>query len=134
MVLVDTSVWVDYFNGQRTSTTDALDDLLSSTLVLVGDLILTEVLHGFRHDSDFRTAKQLLLELEVRTLCDTEIALKAASNFRALRKTGITVRKTVDAVIATYCIEHALPLLFSDRDFVPFTEHLGLRDASEFPL
>jgi hypothetical protein len=129
MVLVDTSVWIDYFNGQDNASTGKLDALLSSTIVIVGDIILAEVLQGFRSDADYRSAKRLLLDLEVRTIGGVELALKAADNFRALRKRGITVRKTVDCLIATHCIEHRIPLLHNDRDFDPFARHLGLRSA-----
>ena len=129
MVLVDTSVWIDYFNGQDNASTGKLDALLSSTIVIVGDIILAEVLQGFKSDADYRSAKRLLLDLEVRTIGGVELALKAADNFRALRKRGITVRKTVDCLIATHCIEHRIPLLHNDRDFDPFARHLGLRSA-----
>lgn len=129
MVLVDSSVWIDYFNGRDTPTTSKLDALLSSTIVAVGDLILAEVLQGFRSDTDYNTARSLLLELEFHTLGGLDMGLKAAGHFRTLRKQGITVRKTVDCFIASYCIEHELPLLYSDRDFDPFTEYLGLQAA-----
>jgi hypothetical protein len=95
--------------------------------VIVGDLILLEVLQGFKRDPDFRTARRLLLELELVELGGIKLALKAAENFRTLRKNGVTVRKTVDCVIATYCIEHRIPLLYDDRDFNPFVRHMGLR-------
>jgi hypothetical protein len=101
MVLVDSSVWIDYFNGRDNVRTRKLDELLSSTIVIVGDLILLEVLQGFKRDPDFRTARRLLLELELVELGGIELALKAAENFRTLRKNGVTVRKTVDCVIAT---------------------------------
>jgi hypothetical protein len=127
MVLVDSSVWIDYFNGRDNVRTRKLDELLSSTIVIVGDLILLEVLQGFKRDPDFRTARRLLLELELVELGGIELALKAAENFRTLRKNGVTVRKTVDCVIATYCIEHRIPLLYDDRDFNPFVRHMGLR-------
>jgi hypothetical protein len=127
MVLVDSSVWIDYFNGRNHGRTRKLDELLSSTIVIVGDLILLEVLQGFKRDPDFRAAKRLLLELELIELGGIELALKAADNFRTLRKNGVTVRKTVDCVIATYCIEHRIPLLYDDRDFDPFVRHMGLR-------
>jgi predicted nucleic acid-binding protein len=127
MVLVDSSVWIDYFNGRNHGRTRKLDELLSSTIVIVGDLILLEVLEGFKRDPDFRAAKRLLLELELIELGGIELALKAADNFRTLRKNGVTVRKTVDCVIATYCIEHRIPLLYDDRDFDPFVRHMGLR-------
>lgn len=127
MVLVDSSIWIDYFNGRSNVGTRRLDESLSSTIVAVGDLILVEVLQGFKRDADYRTAKRLLLELDVVELGGIELSLRAAENFRALRKLGVTVRKTVDCVIATYCIEYRIPLLHNDRDFDPFAQHLGLR-------
>jgi len=127
VVLVDSSVWIDYFNGIDAAATRKLDECLSSTIVAVGDLILLEVLQGFSRDADFRMARSLLLELEQVPLGGVELALKAAANFRILRSRGITVRKTVDCMIATWCIEQAVPLLHADRDFDPFAEHLGLR-------
>lgn len=129
MVLVDSSVWIDYFNGQDNAATAKVDELLSTTFVALGDLILTEVLQGFRSDSDYRIANALLLDLEIHVLGSIEVALKAAKNFRTLRKQGVTVRKTVDGVIATYCIEHNIPLLYTDRDFHPFVQYLGLQPA-----
>ena len=129
MVLVDTSVWIDYFNGKENLATSKLDELLSSTIVAVGDIILTEVLQGFRSDADHRTAKSLLLTLDLHALGGIDIAQKAAQHFRFLRKSGITVPKTVDCFIATYCIEHAIPLLYTDRDFHPFVQHLGLQST-----
>ena len=127
MIVVDSSVWIDYFTGKDTPAADRLDALLAEDLVAIGDLMLTEVLQGFRADKDYRKAKELLLSLDVLNILDTNIALKSAENFRKLRKKGITVRKTIDAIIATYCIENELPLLHSDRDFDPFHEHLNLR-------
>lgn len=129
MILVDSSVWIDYFTGKNTSATEKLDSLLGEELVAIGDLMLTEVLQGFRADKDFRQARKLLLSLTVVNMLDTTIALKSAANFRALRKKGITVRKTIDAIIATYCIENKLPLLHSDKDFQPFHQHLKLKNA-----
>lgn len=127
MILVDSSVWIDYFTGNDTPAADRLDALLGDELVTIGDLMLTEVLQGFRTDRDYRQARKLLLSLTVLNVLDTSIALKSAVNFRALRRKGITVRKTIDAIIATYCIEKGLPLLYSDRDFEPFEKHLGLK-------
>ncbi|MBU2714421.1 type II toxin-antitoxin system VapC family toxin, partial [Zooshikella harenae] len=117
MVLVDTSVWIDYFNGKATVHTDRLDSLLSTEIVVVGDLILAEILQGFRVDRDFKRAKELLTELDVYPLCNQYLAIKSAENYRTLRKKGITVRKTIDCIIATFCIERKIPLLFSDKDF-----------------
>jgi len=126
MVLVDTSVWIDYFNGRENATTQTLDALLSTTPVVVGDLILMEVLQGFRDSRDYHVVRKLLMEFELRVLCSIPMALKAADYFRTLRGRGVTVRKTVDCLIATYCIEEHLPLLHNDRDFDPFVLHLKL--------
>lgn len=129
MVLVDSSVWIDYFNGVATPASDLLDRLLGREPVAVGDLVLAEVLQGFRDDADYRSARDLLGGLTVFELLGATRAIRVAKNFRALRKQGITVRKTTDAVIATFCIEQRLPLLYSHRDFDPFVAHLGLRRA-----
>ncbi|MBC7658016.1 MAG: PIN domain nuclease [Frankiaceae bacterium] len=129
MILVDSSVWIDYFRGTQTPQTDALDALLGIEPILTGDLILTEVLLGFASDRDFNQAKFLLTSLNVIDLGGQDIAIKAAANFRSLRTLGITVRKTIDTVIATCCIESGYSLLYSDRDFDPFVIHFGLRSA-----
>ncbi len=129
VILVDSSVWIDYFSGNGSAEADFLDGTLGNRSVATGDLILTEVLQGFRYDKDYRTARRLLEELAVFDLLGRNMAIKSAENFRKLRKKGITVRKTADVIIASFCIEHDLPLLFSDRDFQPFVDHLGLRDA-----
>ena len=126
MIVVDSSVWIDYFNGQITPQVDTLDSLLGIQPLAIGNLILTEVLQGFRHDSDYITAKQLLTFLTIFNLLNTDLAIQSADNFRTLRKQGITIRKTVDVIIATFCIEEKHTLLFSDKDFVPFVHHLGL--------
>jgi len=130
MIVVDSSVWIDYFTGKKTLQTEKLDSLLGEELVAIGDLILVEILQGFRADKDFRQAKKLLLSLTVVNMLNVSIALKSAANFRRLRKRGITVRKTIDAIIATYCIENKHSLLHSDKDFQPFHEHLKLKDAA----
>ncbi|SCZ86538.1 type II toxin-antitoxin system VapC family toxin [Nitrosomonas mobilis] len=129
MILVDSSVWIDYFGGNGSPEADFLDGMLGVGTVAIGDLILAEVLQGFRHDKDYKTARHLLGELTIFELLGTKMAEKSANNFRKLRKKGITIRKTADAIIASFCIEHNLPLLFSDKDFKPFVEHLGLRNA-----
>ncbi len=129
MILVDSSVWVDYFNGTITQETDFLDALLGAEPVAIGDLILAEVLQGFRSEADYEAAKQLLASLTTYDLLGTALAIKTADNYRTLRRRGITVRKTVDAIIATFCIERRTPLLYSDRDFDPFVKHLGLKPA-----
>jgi predicted nucleic acid-binding protein len=127
LILVDSSVWIDYFNGCSTPQTDKLDRLLTQEPLAIGDLILVEVLQGFGDDREFATARRLLASLTVIEIGGTDIAVAAAQNYRALRKRGITVRKTIDTVIATRCIESGHDLLHSDRDFEPFARHLGLR-------
>ena len=127
MTLVDSSVWIDYFNGAITAQTEKLDELLATESLAIGDLILVEVLQGFTNERDFQAATKTLASLRVVELCGEETARQAARNFRKLRKLGVTVRKTIDTVIATWCIENGFPLLHSDRDFDPFAKHLGLR-------
>ena len=127
MVLVDTSVWVDYFNGLETPRTNRLDQLLGSGRPLTGDLILAELLQGFAKDADYRTARRLLLELPCAELVGRDNALRAAGYYRRLRKRGVTVRKTIDVLIGTYCIQHGHELLHTDRDFDSMQRHLGLR-------
>jgi predicted nucleic acid-binding protein len=129
MILVDSSVWIDYFRGTVTPQTERLDAVLGVELLATGDLILTEVLQGFASERDFDQARRLMTALEVVDLAGQQIAIQAARNFRTLRARGITVRKTIDTVIATRCIESGLSLLYSDRDFAPFVEHLGLVSA-----
>lgn len=129
VILVDSSVWIDYFSGNGTAEADFLDETLGNRPVAIGDLILTEVLQGFRHDKDYRTARRLLEGLTLFELLGEDMTIKSAENFRKLRKKGITVRKTADVIIASFCIERDLPLLFSDRDFLPFVKYLGLRNA-----
>lgn len=129
MVLIDSSVWIDYFNGKETPATNQLDSLLGIEPVSIGDLILTEVLQGFRKDSEYETAKDLLTALKIYEILGIKMAILAADNYRTLRKKGVTVRKTADTLIATFCIEQNIPLLFSDKDFNPFVKHLGLRPA-----
>ncbi len=127
VILADSSVWIDYFNGRVSPQTNALDSLLGQQLVLAGDLILAEVLQGFRRDKDYRIALELFEAIEIRTLGGWGIALQAAKNYRALRAKGITPRKTIDMIIGTYCIVHELPLLHADRDFDVLEAELGLR-------
>lgn len=127
MILVDSSVWIDYFNGRRTPQTDFLDAALSTEVILVGDLILAEVLQGFRDDSEFEEAREALDQLQQVSIVSRETALASASLYRQLRKRGISVRKTIDCLIAAYCIGSQCQLLHSDHDFAPFEEHLGLQ-------
>jgi predicted nucleic acid-binding protein len=126
VIVIDSSVWIDYFNGRATAETDLLDRLLGAERLLIGDLILAEVLQGFRSDRDFSQALFLLGMLEFRPMAGLEIAILAAQNYRTLRAAGVTVRKTIDALIATFCIRGSHALLHSDRDFDGFERHLGL--------
>jgi predicted nucleic acid-binding protein len=130
MILVDTSVWIDYFKGVETQESNLLDIALINDEVAIGDLILLEILQGFRSDKDYETAKTHLLALHQFSMLSPDIALKAAENYRILRKKGILIRKTADVIIATFCISNRIPLLFADRDFIPFTKHLKLQPAS----
>ena len=129
MILVDSSVWVDYFKGTITAQTARLDGLLGNEPLAIGDLILTEVLQGFADETDFNEARKMLTSLVVVELGGQDVAIQAAKNFRTLRRKGATVRKTIDTVIATRCIESGYDLLHNDRDFDPFAKHLGLRLA-----
>ncbi len=129
MIFVDSSVWIDFFNGVACAETDKLNEILGLEEVVIGDLILTEVLQGFRSDTDYKAAKNVLTSLTVYDLLGRDMAIKSANNFRKLRKKGITIRKTADVIIATYCIENKIPLLFTDKDFVPFVDNLRLKSA-----
>ncbi|WP_144158244.1 PIN domain nuclease [Paraburkholderia sp. BCC1885] len=130
MTLVDSSVWIDYFRGVASPETDRLDTLLGTQALLTGDLIVVEVLQGFSAESEFNTARQLMTtSLSVVSLVGPDNAVQAARNYRALRAQGVTIRKTIDTLIATYCIENGVSLLFSDRDFNSFVDYLGLRSA-----
>jgi predicted nucleic acid-binding protein len=127
MIVVDSSVWIDYFNGAATEQTELLHASLGRELVVIGDLILTEVLQGFKSDRDFKKARQLLDTLTLKEMLDKRLAVKSAQNYRKLRGKGVTARKTIDVIIATFCIENKLPLLHSDKDFEPMVKHLGLK-------
>ena len=130
MIFIDSSVWIDYFNGRITKQTNILDSLVGDELIIVGDIILTEVLQGFRQDKDFKKARELLDCFIFKEMLGKDIAVKSAKNYRILRKKGVTVRKTIDIIIATFCIENDLPLLHSDRDFRAIEEHLTLEVVS----
>src|SRR3989337_1907922 len=116
MILVDSSVWIDYFNGRKTGKTDWLDSALGNEQIIIGDLILAEVLQGFQSDNDFKIAKKLLLTFPFMEMVGQELAIKSALNYRLLRKKGVTVRKTIDVMIGTFCLNYQLTLLHDDRD------------------
>ena len=130
MILVDSSVWIDFFRGTRTSEAERLDVLLGTTRIAVGDLILAEVLQGVRDEREFQQVRKTLDSFEQVDLVGRDIAIQAAKNFRKLRDLGLTVRKTIDTLIATWCIESNYALLHSDRDFDAFELHLGLQVVS----
>lgn len=127
MILVDSSVWIDYFNGVEHKQTERFDEFLSTDTICIGDIILAEVLQGFKRDRDFKLAREILTELPIYQIMTPELALVCADNYRKLRKKGITVRKSVDNWIATFCIQNEVPLLFTDKDFNSYVENLGLR-------
>ncbi len=127
MIVVDSSVWIDYFNGEKTPQTNWLDSSLGNIPIIVGDLILTEVLQGFQNDKDFKVARDLLLEMPIMEMGGRDLSIQSALNYRALRKKGATVRKTIDVMIGTFCIHYRIPLLHDDRDFDPMVKFLGLK-------
>jgi len=133
MIVVDTSIWIDYFNGAISAETDWLDESLGITPIVVGDIILTEVLQGFQKEKDFQTARDLLADFPFVEMIGKEIAIKSAANYRALRRKGMTVRKTIDVIIGTFCIHHNFFLLHNDRDFDPMEKHLGLKVMKVLP-
>lgn len=126
MILIDTSAWIDFFNGNINPTTDLVDALLDSEQVIIGDLIYCELLQGFKADDQFNDVRELLQNLIHVELVGFRIAEKAARNYRQLRKQGITIRKTMDILIATFCIENNVPIIHKDRDFDLMVEPLGL--------
>lgn len=129
MILVDSSVWIDYFRSADTPQVALLDSLLGRSPLAVGDLIAAEVLQGVRDEQAFKLVKKTLDAFEHIDLVGYDLAVKASENHRTLRAMGITIRKTIDTLIATRCIQDRLTLLHADRDFLPFAEHLGLRVA-----
>ena len=129
MLVVDSSVWIDYFNGTDNLATSFLDRVLGVQEIAIGDVILTEVLQGFKSDKYFSQAKKILQNFHLVEMLGAERAISAAKKFRELRKSGTTVRKTNDVIIASYCIDEKIPLLFSDKDFNPFVMKLKLSSA-----
>jgi predicted nucleic acid-binding protein len=127
MLVVDSTVWVDYFNGVKNAQTDHLHQIADRTPILVGDLILAEVLQGFREDADFEKARRALGKFIQAEMVSSELAIQSARNYRLLRGKGVTVRKTIDSLIATYCIENEHQLLHNDGDFDGYEKHLGLQ-------
>jgi len=127
VIFVDSSVWIDYFNGKETAQTLYLRDRADRASIVVGDLILCEVLQGFRKDEDMESARTLLLRFHYRDMVGKDIAVQAAANYRRLRAQGVTIRKAIDVLIGTFCRANGLVLLHADADFDPMEAHLGLR-------
>ncbi len=131
MIFLDSSVITDYFNGNNIWQVEKLHSILGKELVVIGDYVLTEVLQGFRSDKNFKEAKILLTEFPIKNILGRDIAIKSADNYRVLRKKGITIRKTIDVIIATFCIENNFSLLHNDKDFAPFEKYLKLNVVSK---
>lgn len=127
MIVADTSAWIDYVRGIDAPHTDLLDHDLEHNRIITGDLIIAEFLQGFRSEKDYQAAKRIMESLEYHDFLGKEMALLSARNYRILQKSGITVRKTIDVMIATFCIENGFELLHNDRDFDPMEERLGLK-------
>ncbi|WP_373520429.1 PIN domain nuclease [Aquiflexum sp.] len=127
MILADSSVWIDFFNGMDKPHVEKLYELLGKEIIATGDLIVVEVLQGFQSDSHFETAKEVFERLAYFSLCNKNLAVATANNYRILRKEGITIRKTIDMVIGTFCIENDITLLHHDKDFIPMEEILNLK-------
>lgn len=132
MILIDSSVWVDYLKGNLTLQTSFLRQYWGDKCFITADLIVTEVLQGYKADKDFQHAKQILLSLPLNVIGGEGVAVAAADNYRYLRKKGITVRGTIDVLIATFCLENRLALLYADRDFDVMVKHLGLQSAVDY--
>ena len=129
MIFVDSSVWIDYFNGTDTPATARLDRALGTEPVAIGDLVLVEVLQGFRDEGSFTSALAAFEELTTFEILGTQRAIVAARRFRQLKRAGFTIRKTADMLIGSFCLDEQIPLLYSDRDFDPMVDHLGLMSA-----
>jgi predicted nucleic acid-binding protein len=129
VIVVDSSVWIDFLNGRNAPHVERLLAILGADEIIVGDLMLCEVLQGLDNERAARQVESLLRRFEVVPMAGDAIAVAAARNFRSLRKRGITVRKTIDLLIGTWCIEHRRPLLHNDSDFRPMARHLGLIEA-----
>ena len=126
MIVVDSSVWIDFLNGRNAPHVRRLRAVLGTDEVIVGDLMLCEVLQGLESERAARDVEALLRRFEIVPMAGDAIAVVAAHNFRSLRRRGTTVRKTIDLLIGTWCIENRRPLLHNDSDFHPMARHLGL--------
>lgn len=132
MIVADSSVWIDHLNNDVTRPVSLLRRVIQTgeEPILVGDLVLCKVLQGLRNERESRVVETALRQFQIVEMLNAEIAVKSAANFRLLRDKGITIRKTIDMIIGTYCIEQRYALLHDDRDFDPMARHLGLRVLS----
>ena len=131
MIVVDGSVWIDHLKNRLTAQVIKLRDIIGSaaSLILVGDLVMTEVLQELSSEREAERVERAFSRFRIAPMVGEQVAVKAASNYRSLRASGITIRRTIDLLIGTYCIEHNLPLLHAERDFLPMERHLGLRSV-----
>jgi len=129
MILVDSSVWIDFFNETKTPQSHYLDQILGKELIILGDIILLEVLQGIQSDKEYHTVQKSFEDFPVETMLDKESTISCAEKYRYLRRQGITPRKTIDIIIGTFCINNDLYLLHSDRDFLPLVKYLGLKSV-----
>jgi predicted nucleic acid-binding protein len=128
MIVVDTSVWIDRLRDKSSPAVERLNNALDTEIVVLGDVVLLELLQGARDDTHSRNIERSMAGYMLVAMLDHGIAVATAANYRALRAQGITIRRTIDLIIGTWCIEHNCPLLHRDRDFAPMVEHLGLRE------
>jgi predicted nucleic acid-binding protein len=129
VIVVDSSVWIDFLNGRKAAHVERLRAALGVDEIIVGDLMLCEVLQGIGSERDARQVESLLRRFEIVPMAGEAIAVSAARNSRSLRRRGITIRKTIDLLIGTWCIENRRALLHNDSDFRPMAQHLGLIEA-----
>jgi predicted nucleic acid-binding protein len=127
MILADTSAWIDFLKGKRSPAAQTLDRAAGEDALIVGDLILVELLQGYREGRELAALREDLRNFPMVSLCGPILAPKAADNYRLLRNRGITVRGTIDVIIATWCVENDVPLIHADRDFEGMEKWLGLR-------
>lgn len=129
MIVVDTSVWIDFYNGILDDRTQRVRELVGSGTLLMGDLIACEILQGVGDEAEAVRVHERIGTLPMAPMVGPAVAFQAARNYRLLRARGITVRKTIDLLIGTFFVEHRHSLIHNDRDFRPMVEHLGLQEA-----
>lgn len=133
MIAVDTTVWIDFFNGRDLPHVAGLRKFLGESEIIIGDLMLCEILQGFSTDREANAVERLLRRFDIVPMAGEGVAVAVARNFRALRARGITIRKTIDLLIGTWCIQNRRPLLHNDCDFAPMVQHLGLQEVVVAP-